>query len=160
MQTSLTSIAKSLCQYCSTNDVSATVSLEGTPNCGDDQSGVFSGIITSSTANRTVQLYEALGSWYTNSPILLVDNVAYSIDQTCQLLVQDGEIPTECVTPTDPTPTTTATESSIDPTVVWAIVVGVIVALIVIVVVILVILLTVFIKNICTSGKDDRADMS
>ena len=155
MEVSLTVIAKSLSQ--SSTDMSASISLGDTPNCAEDGSGIFAGTISSSTPNRTLQLYNALSSWYTNSPVVLVDNTAYSIDQSCQLLVQDNEVPTQCAVPTDPTevPSTKSSPSSINPTVVWAVIVGIIVALIVIVVVILIILFTVFIRNLCINGKDD-----
>ena len=149
MEVSLTVIAKSLSQ--SSTDMSASISLGDTPNCAEDGSGIFAGTISSSTPNRTLQLYNALSSWYTNSPVVLVDDTVYSIDQSCQLLVQDNEDPTQCTVPTSTSVVSTGSPYSL---VLWAVVIGITGALIVIVVVILTTLLTVFIKNFCFARKD------
>ena len=152
MEVSLTSIAKSLYQF--SNDINASISLDATPNCVEDGSGIFAGTISSSAPNRTLQLYNALSSWYTNSPIVLIDNTmtAYSIDQSCQLLVQDSEMPTQCTAPTN-SPTALSKPSSIDSLILWAVIIGITVALIVMVVAILIILFTILIRNFCISGN-------
>ena len=149
-------------------DTGVTIAVSSS-GCGSNMeenvSSIFVITMTTSSLNQLEQAYVAVGEWIRSNPVVILNDVSYLMDQECDLLVQDSDLPLSCTPvpssslPTSTTPPNTlpTDQSSDNLTIVWISIVVVILLLLVIVVVALIIVLYLCIRSLGKKGSHDTS---